>query len=72
MSKTTLGQFEGGYIVTSDAVCIDPQIGEDLFAYLNGTLTSEHLERFKLHLLDCVSCDVDVGNLTTLAEMLAQ
>jgi Putative zinc-finger len=75
MLKQSKENFEGGheYIITSDAECIDPRIrGECVLGYVDGTLTGERLEQFERHLLDCLACDIDVGNMRAVRRLLTR
>jgi len=71
MSNSAGKDLNTNFMFQSDAVCIDPLIGQDLFAYLNGGLRGERLERFELHLLECSSCDNDVANCRTMTDSRA-
>jgi hypothetical protein len=63
-------QRDGGYILfTSDAVCIDPEVGKDLIDYIGGDLRGARRKTFALHLLDCEACETDASNFLTVAAM---
>jgi Putative zinc-finger len=55
------------YFVTTNAECVDEQLGGRLLEYINRTLPPEEAVEFEAHMQDCVACETDCSNWKELA-----